>query len=325
LVIDANEQIEKFQDFLEQTYKKELHKLVTQGRRSVAIDFFELTRFDPDLAEQLLDEPEETIKAAELAIEQLDLGTPLRARFTNFPESQTIFIRNIRAHHLGKFIAVQGIIRQSSDVRPEVVSAKFECPSCGNTITLLQTESKFREPSRCTCGRRGRFRLLAKELVDAQRIVLEEPPQSLEGGAQPKRISVFLREDLVEPRMEKKTTPGSNVCVTGTLKEIPVPHRDGGVSTRFDIVMDANHIEPVEEDYSDVEISTEDEKMIKEMAKDKSIFERLKKSIAPSIFGHDRIKEAIVLQISICCLLVTLVVESAAIPIQRLLWKMEKI
>lgn len=44
-------------------------------------------------------------------------------------------------------------------------------------------------------------------MTDAQRLVLEESPQTLDGNAQPKRLSVFLRDDLVEPKMEKEQLP----------------------------------------------------------------------------------------------------------------------
>jgi replicative DNA helicase Mcm len=294
--LDAGEQIEKFQEFIERHYQKSLHYNVSKGHEFLVIDFFDLTKYDPRLADQLLEEPEETIKAAEIALEQFDIKRGFRIRFKNLPKSQEIFIRNLRSKHLSKLIAIEGIIRQSSEVRPQAVSAKFECPSCGNTITMPQIDQTFREPTRCTCGRKGKFRLLSKELVDVQRIVLEESPETMEGGAQPKRMSVFLREDLVEPRMEKRTTPGSRVIVAGMMYEVPIPTRTGGTSTRFDLAMAGNYLETVEEDYSEIIISPEDEKEIRTLARDKKIYDRLVASIAPSIFGHEKIKEAIMLQ-----------------------------
>ncbi|MAG78512.1 hypothetical protein CL616_04065, partial [archaeon] len=297
MAIDASEQIEKFQDFVEQNYEKDLHERLNKGINFIVYNFFKLAEFDPRLADQLLEEPEETIKAAELALEQFEVKKGFRVRFKSLPKSQEIFIRNIRSKHLKKFIAVEGIIRQSSEVRPQVVTAKFECPSCGNTITMPQVDQQFREPTRCTCGRKGRFRLLDKDLVDVQRLVVEESPESLSGGAQPKRLQIFLREDLVEPRMEKRTTPGTRVLVCGMVFEIPIQTRTGGTSTRFDIAMHANFLEPLEEDFSDIQVSVEDENMIKKLAKDKNVYERLVNSVAPSIYGHSKIKEAILLQL----------------------------
>jgi len=295
--MDASEQIEKFQDFFEISYKKELPELVRKGRKSLIVDFSNLIKFDPDLAELLLQEPEEVMKAAEMALEQFDLGVSLRVRFNNLPLSQMVFIRDIRSSHIDSLIFFEGTVRQSSDVRPQVINAKFECPACGNVINITQLESKFKEPSRCSCGRRGKFRLLGKELVDAQRLIIEESSEDLEGGSQPKRLSVFLREDLVEPVMEKKTTPGNKVKVIGVVKEIPILLPGGGISTRFDLIMNCNYIEPVQEEFSNVEINLKDEEEILKLSNDPKIYEKFKRSIAPSIYGHDKVKEALVLQL----------------------------
>ena len=134
-------------------------------------------------------------------------------------------------------------------------------------------------------------------MVDTQRLVIEESPESLSGGEQPKRINVFLKEDLVEPRMEEKTTPGSRVMVIGILKEVPVPLQTGGLSTRFEIAIEANNLIPLEETFDELKISDEDESQIIEMAQDPKIFWKLARSIAPSIFGYEEIKQSLVLQL----------------------------
>src|SRR3989344_2434513 len=295
--MEPQEQIERAQDFLSQSYQEELNKLKHKGDYSLTIDFQKLAQMDPELADSLIEEPEEIIRAFELAIDNIIENKKFKARFTNLPQSQHIAIRNIRSTHINKLMFFEGIVRQSSDVRPQVTSAKFECPSCGNLISILQLEQKFKEPSRCTCGRRGKFRLISKDLVDAQRLILEESPELLEGGEQPKRLSVFLQEDLVEPKMEKRTTPGSKIQVTGVIKEVPILLRTGAPSTRFDLMMEANSIEPIEETFADLDISEEDEARIKELGKDPNVYTRLINSIAPSIYGHDKVKEAIVLQL----------------------------
>ncbi|MDD5253561.1 MAG: minichromosome maintenance protein MCM [Candidatus Nanoarchaeia archaeon] len=296
--MDVQEQIEKFQEFFREEYETELHKIIKKGLYALVIDFNKLALFSPELSDQLLEEPEEILKAGEIAIQNLDLTKKLiRVRLINLPDSQKVAIRDIRSIHLGRLISFEGIVRQSSDVRPQVVSAKFECPSCGNTITILQLESKFREPFRCSCGRKGKFRLINKELVDAQRLVIEESSEMLEGGEQPKRLAIFLKEDLVEPKMEKKTTPGSKIRFTGLIKEIPVMLNTGAQSIRYDLVGETNNIEPVQQTYEDVEINEKDEEEINLLSKDKNIYEKLSKTIAPSIYGYSEIKEALILQL----------------------------
>ena len=201
--MEVVEQIDKFKEFIEENYRSRLYKVVREGRRSLVLDFNDLSKHDPDLSEELLNEPEDLLKAAELSLEQFDLGDTLniRIRIKNLPESQTMLIKAVRSEHLGKFIALDGLVKQASDIRPQVTSAKFECPACGNTISIIQVDVRFKEPTRCSCGRRGRFRLINKELIDAQKLVIEESPDFLIGGDQPKRLSIFLKGDLVEPMM----------------------------------------------------------------------------------------------------------------------------
>ena len=298
MLMDANEQIERFKEFMESAYHDELHNLAARGINVIKLNFNELAKFDHELADSLLENPEDTIRAAELSIESLDLNIKnFHARFFNLPKDQLILIRDLRSSHLDKFICIEGIVRQGSEVRPQVTSAKFECPSCGTTITLLQLDTKFREPTRCSCGRRGKFRLVSKDLVDAQRLVLEEVPESLDSGDQPKRLSIFLKEDLVEPKMERHTTPGSKVVVNGVVKEVPITLKSGAQSIRYDIMMETNYIDPIEKTYWDVEINDKDEQEIKNLSQNPKIYEDFTSSIASSVYGHDKVKEALALQL----------------------------
>jgi len=300
--MDASEQVHTFEEFIQQRYYDEVLEQSRTGKNVLHIDFFELTKFSPELADTLLDQPEDVIKAAELAIQSFDLHgeegkKKFRVRFANFSDSQLTMVRNVRSEHINKFVFTEGVVRQKSDVRPQVTSARFECPSCGNVIAVLQLDTKFKEPSRCGCGRKGMFRLLSKELIDAQRIVLEEAPEDLDGGEQPKRINIFLKEDLVSPLWDKKTNPGTKIVVNGIVKEVPIILRTGGQSITFDLLIDANYVEPVEESFGELEITDEEKERIAELSKDPKLIERMVQSIAPSIYGHEKIKEAILLQL----------------------------
>jgi len=278
-------------------YKKRIGESIRKGTNVIELDFIELTEFSNKISDEILENPEEMFQLMELAVEESGLASNVRVRLINLPDVHLMKIRNIRSKNLNELIMVEGIVRQASDVRPQVVNAKFECPSCGTIIAVLQIEKKFREPSRCSCGRRGGFKLLSKEMVDTQRLVIEESPESLVGGEQPKRINVFLKEDLVEPRMEEKTTPGSRILVAGVLKEVPVPLHSGGLSTRFEIAVEANNLIPLEETFEELKISDEDERQIMELASDPKIFDNLAKSICPSIYGYEEIKKSLVLQL----------------------------
>lgn len=280
-------------------YKKEIGESVRKEEDVIDLDFNKLQEYSTVLADNILELPEETIALMELSLEEAGLMAERkpRIRMIELPKSCYTYIRAIRAKHLDKLLTVEGIVRQASEVRPQVVNARFECPNCGAILSVLQIERKFREPSRCSCGWKGNFKLLSKEMVDAQRLVVEESPDSLDGGEQPRRLNVFLKEDLVDVKMEKRTTPGSRIRIHGVLKEVPVPLQTGSISTRFDIALEANNIVSMEESFEDLEMSEEDERQILEIAADPNVFRRLSGSIASSIYGFEQIKEAVLLQL----------------------------
>ncbi len=297
--MDVNKQINLFQDFFEKYYQAELLTALSTNKNFIIIDFVKLSMFNPELAEILLEEPEETLKAAEIAVKKFSNEEIKRfnVRLTNLPSARLKFIRDIRSQDLGKLIQVEGIVKQKSDVRPQVVAARFECPSCGNIMTVIQTSQTFKEPTSCSCGRKGKFKLLSKEMIDAQGLVLEEIPEKLEGGEQPKRINIFLKEDLVSPVSEKRTNPGSKIRVIGWVKEKPITTKGGGKLTRFDLMIEANNIESIEETFYEINISKEEEEEIRALANNPKIYKKLVDSIAPSIYGYEKIKEALVLQL----------------------------
>ncbi len=303
-LMEVDEQIKVFRDFIEQNYYPELLEAVRKGNNFLVLDFSLLIKFNTEICEEILETPEELLKAAELAIKDFDLPKKISkfaVRLKNLPESQKVLVSEIRSKHLNKIIWMEGIVRQKSDVRPHVTAAKFECPSCGNILNVLQADKKYREPSRCSCGRKGKFKEISKELVDGQGLVLEESPDDLDSSAQPKRINVFLKDDLVTPITERRSSPGSRVRVVGWLAEVPIVLKTGGQSVKYDLIVEANFVEPMQDEIFDIAVNEKELEEIKKIAKNPNVLSVLAGSIAPSIYGHDKVKEALVLQLAGGC------------------------
>ncbi|MFA5314015.1 MAG: hypothetical protein WC375_11995, partial [Methanomassiliicoccales archaeon] len=68
-------------------------------------------------------------------------------------------------------------------------------------------------------------------------------------------------------------------------------------STLFDIHLDVLSIESKEQEYDEVEITEEDEQRIVEEAHSDDIFDKIVKSISPTIKGYDEVKESVALQL----------------------------
>ena len=290
---------DRFEEFFRYFYEKELLKAVKKNKKSIEIDFSLLDRFSPELADELLKNPEKVIPLAEQALSNIDIPAEeeikLIPRFKNLPESCFVRIRNIRSEHIGKLIVVDGIVRRASEVKPEIGVAIFQCPECGSLIEVQQTERTIKPPEICACGRRTGFKLVDKKLFDARWIVIEEPFEVVTGD-RPGEISIFLKDDLTSPEMQRKTDPGNRLRVVGILKELRKTYR-GKMKTQMDVYIEANYVEPTEIEWEEIEITPEDKKKIHELARDPEIYKKFVRSIAPSIYGLDEIKEAILLQL----------------------------
>jgi replicative DNA helicase Mcm len=128
------------------------------------------------------------------------------------------------------------------------------------------------------------------QFKDWQKVRIQESPEELPPGQMPRSVDVILEGDIVDI-----SRPGELVKVTGTLQTSPDFSRRGGKLATFNIFIEANGVEIAEKEYEQLEISEEDEKRIKELAEDPYVHERIHASIAPSIQGHERIKESIAL------------------------------
>ena len=296
--------VSQWQKFFEDNCKSNIENVALEypTKRSLFVDYWEIDEKEPKLAELLLTQPYKAVYNAEEALRNIDVTAEeklkLHFRVTNLPETNHIIIRKIRANHLGKFIAVDGLVKKRTEVRPKLQVGAFQCQKCGAVIKIEQDEEILKEPTECYedqggCGRVSSFKLLPtlSQFIDSQKIEIQENPEGLRGGAQPERISVYLEDDLVG-----EIAPGDRVIVNGPIHSMQ--RRRGTFRlTAFAKIMDANSIESQELAFEEVEVTPEDEKEIIKVSKDPTVYDKMKSSIAPTIYGMDIEKEALVLQL----------------------------
>lgn len=290
----------KFEKFFRTYYNREILR-VAHGypeEKSLVVNFEDLDKCDITLAEELVRNPDATILAAEKALKNIDLPVDapinIHVRFENLPATYKLLIRDIRSEDVGKFLAVEGIVRKSTDVRPKLVIGAFECERCGSVMHISQDRNKLKEPFLCeSCERRGPFKLLVQEstFVDAQKISIQESLEDLRGGEHPKQLTIFLEDDLTG-----KITPGDRIEIVGVLRAARKRFKEKQ-SRVFEIFLEANSVKPLELDFEEVEVTKEDEKKITELSRDPLIYEKIRDSIAPHIYGYSDIKEAIMYQL----------------------------
>src|SRR5207253_1724572 len=265
----------------------------------------ERNRFDTDVAIFLFRHPLNALMAGEEAIRRLvppgEEDTQIHLRIRILPRDRRVPIRDLRAKHLGQYIAVEGLVRKSTEVRPRVTDALFQCLRCGTIIKEPQDGQAFREPLECYeeqggCKRSAsatKFRLMTETsmYLDTQKLEIQESPEGLRGGEEPQRLTLYLEDDLTG-----RITPGERVIMSGVLRSIQ-KGRPGAKSTLFDIFMDVNSVEKEQVEFEEIEVTEEDARLIREMGASPDIFRMITASIAPSMYGMYVEKEALALQL----------------------------
>ena len=296
----VDEYLDLFIEFFEEVYKKEIEELASKypQEKSLEIDYKKLEDFDLNLAERLISSPNIIIESANAAIRKIDLGildkeveenfNPI-VRFFNLPEEYRISIRDVGSDHLSELISVEGTIRVITEKLEKLTKAYFICRKCQTPMIVIQKTQQLTKPIMCNECKSKEFDIDLEQstFIDYQKIQIQEPLENLKGSEQASNIDVYLSDDLVN-----RCSAGDKIIVTGTLKLRP-PKGDLNIYSRYLV---AAHIEKIDQEYEELKISFDEEQEIKTLSKKEDVYSLLSKSIAPNIFGHEVVKEAITLQ-----------------------------
>lgn len=271
--------------------------------KSVNIDYSDVDQYDVVFSSYILEEPDRCLKFANNAVMAMvpsinRPGDKINVRLFNLPRDAKVEVRNLRADHLGKLVAVEGLVRKVTTVKPRMTYALFRCARCQSEIWVEQTGMLMKEPLMCnnpdgSCNKQAtRFIPDLKEstYIDTQKIEIQERPEGLRGGSQPERLVGFVEDDIAG-----LVTAGNSVTLNGVLRSQEKTDRDK--STVFETFLDVISVEFEQHEYDEIQITAEDEQKILEMSRDPNLYDNIVKSIAPSIFGMERQKKAIALQL----------------------------
>ncbi len=293
---------QRFEDFFkQQKYRERISQLSVSNSTALTLDFDDLMVFDMELARNIVERPDdyfEHVNAAaytQLETEDSEYAQKLEritVRFRSLPEST--HLRMLGAANIGRLVMVEGIIVRATPVQPQVMRAAFKCKRCETPSYSEQSGPFLKAPLRCTnptCQSKGPFDFLQEEstFVDYQQVRIQERPEDLPPGQLPRTLNVkLISRDLVD-----KARPGDHVAITGIVRaEAPVFPAAGKLRV-FRLHLDANFLDIESKEPETGLISPEEEKKILELARDPWVHRNIMRSIAPSIYGYETIKEAI--------------------------------
>ncbi len=292
--------------FEDEEFHSELIKVADNypDEMSISMSYEDLTLFFEDLEfpRFVLQNPKLCLEEGKKAINEV-LGSAyddveIFIRLKGLPEARKKMVRDLRADDLANYLAIDGLVRKATEVRPKLSKAVFRCNACQAEFKVKQNGSDIEEPIQCAeCGKssnKTNFILMQdkSEFENFQNIEIQESPDELRGGEQPQRLKTWVKDDLVG-----EVSPGDRITLNGILDGSPKRKSSRSKSRVFDIFMRVNGIEVKEYEFEDLELSEEDRKKIKEAAEDPRIFARIVNSIAPSIHGLHTEKIGLALQL----------------------------
>lgn len=281
-------------------YRARISQLVASGGKSVLVDYDDLIQFNVDLAHQLLQEPDGSFEEFRTAAYETmssenapyadRVRKVLAVRIRGIQDR--VPLRKVDTSYLDKLVAVSGMVVRTSELRPLLVDGAFVCPN-GHLTMQLQDGLAIKRPVKCeTCDETRNLELDQKKsaFIDSQMLRIQELPEELPPGQLPQFFDVDLQSETVNT-----ARPGDRLVLTGVVRAEPDFAPGQGKMRLFRSKIECNYIEVIGKEPEQVQVSKEDELLIRSVVTSTDAYQKLISSIAPAIIGHEAVKEAILL------------------------------
>jgi DNA replication licensing factor MCM3 len=285
-----------------------------QRRLVVSID--DVRAHNAELAEGLLQQPFDFALAFDRALKEVVSSLPntttkqtsedamYYCAFSGSFGQYACNPRTLSSSHLNHMVSLEGIVTRCSLVRPKVVKSVHynekkkmfhfrEYKDQTMTANGASTSSVY--PQEDDEGNPLITEYGYCTYRDHQTISIQEMPERAPAGQLPRGVDVILDDDLVD-----KVKPGDRVQLVGIYRSLG--NRNAGHnSALFKTVVLANNVVMLSSKsgggIATATITDTDIRNINKVSKKKNLFDLLSQSLAPSIYGHEHIKKAILLML----------------------------
>ena len=328
---DIEQRISKY--FASEAVQSIIQDATKKNLSRVTIDINRMRESDPSLVKMVLKNPLKIIPLMEKKLDEISTGFKGEKVQSNTIQSKKeekmhlnlqgmlgthlVSPRGLTAELTNQYVGVQGIVTRISEVRSKLIYSVHYCEETkkGNIkeyndqMKIAESTNTYGQPlnGNFEVGKASGFMNNAipqrdinhnpltleyghSKFKNNQTILLQEPPERTPLGQLPRSVEVILEGDLVD-----KVKPGDRIQVNGVFKTISTmsTNTSGSVKT----VLIGTNIQTLNNDIQQNEFTGEDLKRIRELSKQRNVFDVLANSIAPGIYGHQDIKRALVLQL----------------------------
>ncbi|KAM0787560.1 MCM DNA helicase complex subunit [Microbotryomycetes sp. NB124-2] len=295
-------------------YRQAITKMVQQDKRRLIVNLDDLREYDREYCDGLLNDPAAWHPAADLALKDCavnsganpDAKEPYYIGFRGSFGDNHATPRTLTSEKLGKMICVEGIVTRCNLVRPRMKQTIHWCQATklfharqyvdrlSAAVATGAPQSSSKIPVQDEDKNALELEPGLSTYMDEQRIMIQEMPERAPAGQLPRSIEILLDDDLVDV-----CKPGDRLQVVGWYRTYAPQGGQG--SSIFRTMLMANNVVLLSAKtgggVAQTTLTDTDVRNINKTCKDnkKDIVDVLAQSLAPSVYGHDYIKKAILL------------------------------
>ncbi|KIW77289.1 hypothetical protein Z517_09735 [Fonsecaea pedrosoi CBS 271.37] len=298
------------------SYRADIVLMLNRGLRRLVVSIDDIRSRSRELADGILHAPFDYSLAFDAALKNIIGTIPNRAPFEQ-DEDRLYYVaysgsfgentcnpRTLGSSLLNRMVCLEGIVTKCSLVRPKIVKSVHWNEKKGTFMFREyrdQTMSANAPASLSVYPQEdGEGNALVTEYGyctyrDHQTISIQEMPERAPAGQLPRSVDVLLDDDMVD-----RVKPGDRIQLVGIFRSLGNRNAGSG-SSIFRTLILANNIVLLSSKagggIAQATITDQDVRNINKMARKHNVFDLLSQSLAPSIYGHDYIKKAILLML----------------------------
>jgi len=298
-------------------YRDQIRENVLVRQYYCDIDVAHLISYNEELAHKLTSDPADVIPLFEAALKQCTqrIVYPQKPNI-ELPQHQLLLhssashvsIRDLNATNVSHLVRIPGIVIGASTLSSKATLLSIQCRNCAHTenmvveggfsgITLPRVCGRVKIPGQESgndCPLDPYFVVHERcQFIDQQVIKLQEAPDQVPVGELPRHILVSADRYLTN-----RVVPGSRCTVMGVFS-IYQPKggkkgQDSAVAIRNPYIRAVGITTDIDHTAKGYTMFTEEEEQeFEALSKDPELYHKFARSIAPSIFGNQDIKKAI--------------------------------
>ncbi|KAK4544489.1 hypothetical protein LTR36_004060 [Oleoguttula mirabilis] len=318
----VRDRVRAAQEFLDpndpraRSYRADILLMLNRGYRRLTVSIDEIRSHSRELADGLLNAPFDYSQAFDRALKDIVKTLGNRPAFETAEETMyyCAYIgsfgeyacnpRTLSSHLLNHMVSLEGIVTKCSLVRPKVVKSVHYNENKSTfhfreyrdqTMTANGASSTSVYPTQDDEGNPLVTEYGYCTYRDHQTVSIQEMPERAPAGQLPRGVDVIMDDDMVD-----RVKPGDRIQLVGIYRSLGNRNAGTGSST-FKTIILANNVILLSSKsgggIAQATITDTDIRNINKISKQRRVFDLLSQSLAPSIYGHDYIKKAILLML----------------------------